>query len=86
MRWVLIHEGPRQSWGMMGGLHVGRKYEPELSCVEMKPVSTKELGMKFANPWETSFWGYAPVSDKHCPVIQNILQHQRPPQKATELT
>lgn len=32
----------RQSWGMMGGLHVGRKYEPELSCVEMKLVSTKK--------------------------------------------
>lgn len=36
---------------------MGRKYEPELSCVEMKLVSTKKkkkLGMKSAEPWETS--------------------------------
>lgn len=28
-------------------------------------VSTKELDMKSDQPWETSFWGYVPVSDKH---------------------
>lgn len=34
---------------------MGRKYEPELSCVEMKLVSTKKkLGMKSAESWETS--------------------------------
>lgn len=52
----LVDEGAKTERGMMGGLHVGRKYEPELSCVEMKLVSTKKkkLGMKSAEPWETS--------------------------------
>lgn len=42
----------RQNWGVMGGLHTGRKDEP---VEEEKLVSTKELDVKSAQHWETSF-------------------------------
>lgn len=43
----LVDEGAETERGMTGGLHVGRKYEAELSCVEMKLVSTKKKKTRY---------------------------------------